>query len=130
MFKVTPMKRLYAAVPLTFEDSLLKILGKLGTQLKDVTGGDAAAGTGLIDIFGETIPTYYFQIIVGLYVVQITYILTILVNGIENGLDNLNEKYQLGNNLIKSTILYVFISALVIIIFNFVASQILVGTMG
>ena len=25
------MKRLYAAVPLTFEDGLLKILGKLGT---------------------------------------------------------------------------------------------------
>ena len=31
MFKATPMKRLYAAVPLTFEDGLLKILGKLGT---------------------------------------------------------------------------------------------------
>jgi V/A-type H+-transporting ATPase subunit I len=31
LFKATPMKRLYAAVPLTFEDNLLKILGKLGS---------------------------------------------------------------------------------------------------
>ena len=31
LFKTTPMKRLYAAVPITFEDNLLKALGELGT---------------------------------------------------------------------------------------------------
>jgi len=108
------------------------ILGKLGTQLKNVTsgGGGATASTGLMEIFGDSIPTYHFQIIVGLYVVQITYILTVLVNGIENGSDNVNEKYQLGNNLIRSTLLYCFISLVVIVIFNFVASQILTTSLG
>jgi V/A-type H+-transporting ATPase subunit I len=31
LFRTTPMKRLYAAVPITFEDNLLKALGELGT---------------------------------------------------------------------------------------------------
>jgi len=101
------------------------ILGRLGTQLQEITAG-TDQNAGLISIFGDAIPTYYFQIIVGLYIVQITFILTILVNGIENGSDKLNERYQLGNNLINSTLLYCFISLVVMLIFNTVASQILV----
>ncbi len=107
---------------------VIEILGKLSTQLSTVTTG--AATPGLIEIFGEGIPTYYFQIIVGLYVVQITYILTVLVNGIENGSDKLNERYLLGNNLIRSTTLYCFISLAVMLLFNIIASQILVSSFG
>ena len=81
-------------------------------------------------MFGDSIPTFYFQIIVGLYVVQITYILTVLVNGIENGSDKLNEKYTLGNNLIRSTILFCFVSLGVMLLFNIIAAQILTGTLG
>ncbi|MFC2016598.1 hypothetical protein ACFLUF_02665 [Chloroflexota bacterium] len=105
------------------------ILGKLGAQLQTITSGTGQE-TGLISIFGDGIPTYYFQIIVGLYVVQITYILTILINGIENGSDSLNEKYLLGTNLIRSTLLYCFISLSVILLFNIVASNILVSSFG
>ena len=106
------------------------ILSKLEAQLKDVTGSGTTGEVGLMGMFGDTIPTYYFQIIVGLYVIQITYILTILVNGIENGSDKLNERYLLGNNLINSTALYCIISLAVMLIFNIVASQILTGTLG
>jgi hypothetical protein len=108
------------------------ILGKLGDQLKDVTaGGDGStAGLGLIGIFGDGIPTFYFQVIVGIYVVQITYILTVLVNGIENGSDKLNEKYMVGKNLIRSTMLYFFISLGVMLLFNYIASQILTSSIG
>ncbi len=105
------------------------ILGKLGAQLQTITAGTGQQA-GLISIFGDGIPTYYFQIIVGLYVVQITYILTILINGIENGSDSLNEKYMLGKNLIRSTLLYCFISLSVILLFNIVASNILVSSFG
>jgi len=103
------------------------IIGKLGAQLQNITIG-AGDQAGLTSIFGDGIPTYYFQIIVGLYIVQITYILTILVNGIENGSDKLNERHELGNNLINSTLLYCFISLVVMLIFNIVASQILTTT--
>jgi len=103
------------------------ILGKLSAQLQTVTAG-VGQQAGLVSIFGDGIPTYYFQIVIGLYVVQITYILTILMNGIENGSDKLNERYQLGANLINSTLLFCFISLTVMIIFNVIAGQILVSS--
>ena len=114
-----------AGIVIGITSMVTAILGKLGTQLQDVTADSAAGGVGLVSLFGDGIPTYFFQIVVGLYVVQITYILTILVNGIENGSDKLNEKYQLGNNLIRSTILFCVISFIVMVLFNLIASRIL-----
>src|SRR3989338_3481335 len=120
-----------AGIVIGITSMVTTILGKLGTQLQDVTAGSSAAqGAGLIGIFGEGIPTYHFQIIVGLYVVQITYILTVLVNGIENGSDKLNEKYELGNNMIRSTVLYCIISLIVMLLFNIIAGQILTSSLG
>lgn len=93
-------------------------------------GEDVSMGAlGNMQIFGIGIPTYYFQIVVGLYVVEIIYILTILSNGIENGSDKLNENYQLGVNLINSTLLYCFIALFVMILFNSIASNILGSTL-
>jgi len=108
------------------------ILSKLGTQLQNVTEGAATAGqqVGLLGLFGDGIPTFYFQIIVGIYVVQITYILTILVNGIENGADKLNERYMLGVNMIRSTVLYCIISLIVIVLFNGITATILTSSLG
>ncbi|MDP6647788.1 MAG: hypothetical protein QGH34_00135 [Candidatus Woesearchaeota archaeon] len=105
------------------------VLGKLGAQLQTVTS-DIGQQAGLVGIFGDGIPTYHFQIIVGLYVVQITYILTILVNGIENGSDKLNERYELGANLIRSTLLYCFISLFVMVTFSIIGGQVLTTSFG
>jgi len=105
------------------------IIGKLGIQLGEISS-NISDQAGLIGLFGDGIPTFYFQIIVGLYVIQITYILTILVNGIENGSDKLNERAQIGTNLMRSTIIYCVISLAVILTFNIVASQILTTSFG
>ena len=90
-------------------------------------GGDDAGNIGIVGgiDFKIGIPTYYFQIIVGIYIVEIIFILTILANGIENGSDNLAENHSLGKNLIKSTLLYVIISFVVMVLFNFLSMQIL-----
>ena len=102
------------------------ILGKLNELLPRIASGEASAGAGgLIDLFGDSIPTYHFQIVVGIYVIQIVYILTVLVNGIENGADKLNEKYTLGKNLVNSTIIYTAIALIVMILFNLVAQSIM-----
>ena len=92
-------------------------------------GEGAAAPTGIIGLFGDGIPTYYFQLVVGIYVVQITFILTVIANGVENGSDKLNERYQLGNNLIRSTLIYIFISGAVMLMFNIIAGRILTATL-
>ena len=121
-----------AGVVIGITSMITAILGRLSNQLQQVTSSAGAEGgtpTGFIDMFGNGIPTYYFQIVVGIYVVQITYILTVIANGVENGSDKLNERYQLGNNLIRSTLLYVFISATVMIMFNLIAGRILTATL-
>lgn len=74
---------------------------------------------------GNAIPTFHFQIIVGLYVVQIVYCLTIMVNGIENGNDKLAEKYNLGTNMVRSTLSYVLITLVVMLIFSSVTNSII-----
>ena len=109
------------------------VLTKLSSQMSSIQSGGAdgiSAPMEIAEIFGMGIPTYYFQIVVGIYVVEIIYILTILANGIENGADKLNERYSLGVNLIKSTILYCFISGVVMLLFNSIASNILGSALG
>jgi len=121
-----------AGVVIGITSMITSILGKLSVQLKQVTssvGGDSGAPTGILGLFGDGIPTYYFQMVVGIYVVQITFILTVIANGVENGSDKLNERYQLGNNLIRSTILYIFISGAVMLIFNIISGKILTATL-
>jgi len=110
------------------------ILGKLSVQMKQLgTGTEGGAGGALATgFFGQGVPTYFFQIVVGIYVVQITYILTILTNGIENGSDKLNERSLLGSNLIRSTVLYCIVATAIMLIFNMIANKImavsLIGT--
>ncbi len=103
------------------------ILTRLNAQLGSLAGGAESSGgmSGILSIFGIGIPTYHFQIIVGIYVVQLAIILTILANGIENGPDKAGERYALGQNVISGTLLYCFIAGAVIILFNLFASQII-----
>jgi hypothetical protein len=104
------------------------ILGRLsGTIGKLSSEGGMGAG-GVMDMFGVGIPTYNFQIVVGVYVVQLGVILILLSNGIENGVDKLNAKYRLGTDLIRSVILYSAVSFIIILIFNIIANSIMGST--
>jgi hypothetical protein len=107
------------------------ILGRLSSQLgKMAAKGTAdAAQMNMASLFGDGIPTYFFQVVVGIYVVQIVYILTILANGVQNGADKLNERFEIGRNLIKSTLFYGLVSAAVMIIFNIIALQVMQTTL-
>ena len=109
---------------------LSQILGSLSERMDDLgdLDGGGLAGGNLIEMFGSGgIPTFFFQGIVGLYVVQITYIMTIIVNGIENGSDKVSESNMMANNLINSTLLYVAIAGICTIIFSVIASTIVSG---
>ncbi len=101
------------------------ILGNLSKSITNLGAEEAGTQIGtLANFFGDGVPTYYFQAVVGIYVFQIVYILTVLSNGIENGADKLEERYLLGQNLIRSVVLYCFIALFVMIIFNYIALQI------
>jgi len=123
-----------AGIVIGITSMITTILGNLKDQMAALgsntdTGSLGGAGIGgslsNLDFFGLGIPTFYFQVIVGLYVVQIIYIMTIIVNGIKNGADPLGERHLLGQNLITSTTLYCIISLVVMLIFNIVAGMVL-----
>lgn len=108
--------------------TILGSLTKLLAAQNDSLGGGSdmgAGGTEIFDLFQDGIPTYAFQVIVGLYVVQLIYILTLIVNGIQNGDDKMNLDYLLGQNFFSGTLLYCLISGTVIIMFNLLASVIM-----
>ncbi len=121
-----------AGIVVGITSMITTILSKLSKTVSNigVEGvGGVSAPMDMAEMFGMGIPTFYFQIVVGIYVVQIIYILTVLSNGIQNGSDKLNENYQLGINLINGTILYCFISLFVMVLFNNIASTIMDGAL-
>jgi len=104
------------------------ILGTLGEKLGQLASqSDGMAGAGILNMFGSGVPTYHFQIIVGLYVMQIVYLLTILINGIENGSDKLNERFLIGRNMIRTSITYSVVAFVIILLFNLIAGSIMSG---
>jgi hypothetical protein len=109
------------------------ILGKLGGMFPESgeAGSTAVAGaSSMANLFGDGVPAFYFQIVVGIYVVQVIYILTLVINGIENGSDKLSERYNMGVNLTKSIILYAIIATVVMLLFNMIAGSVLLTTVG
>ena len=118
-----------AGIVIGITSMISTILTKLNAQITETTAGSGAADAGTLgnigSIFGIGMPTYHFQIIVGIYIVQIVYILTALSSGIENGADKLGTRYSLGKNLTKSTLTYCMIAAVVMVLFNFFAQNIL-----
>jgi len=117
-----------AGIVVGITSMITQILGSLSLRLADLSSqaGDVQmSGTAMLGLFGTGIPTYFFQIVVGLYVVQITFILSVLINGIENGSDKLSERYLIGTNLLRTTITYVIITLIVTIMFNFISGSIL-----
>ncbi len=88
------------------------ILSKL-KSLSDLTSGDAEIpGVGsignIINLFdiSNIIPPYYVQIAIGIYLVEIIFILTGTLITVDSGEDKLQEKYELAKNLKRGILLY------------------------
>jgi len=122
-----------AGIVIGITSMITNIIGKLSGYMGTISAeGGAGAGAGLsgfAGLFGDGIPTYFFQIIVGIYIVEMIWILTVIENGIENGSDKLNERYLLGRNMIKSLLLYSAVALIIMIVFNSIAGQIMAETL-
>ena len=126
------MAPVIAGIVVGIASMVVTIIGKLGDLVQQQTAqGSAEFGNiGVItDLFNiqDVIPGYFFQIVVGIYVVEIVYILTVLGNGIEHGADKLNEEYALGKNLRRSIFLYIIVCLFVVLLFTALANSILSG---
>ena len=111
---------------------MVTIITRLSDLVSGLTTEEAGEFGGMLNFANlfkaaETIPSYYFQLVVGIYVVEIVVILTVLASSIEFGPDKLNEEYYLSRNLISSTLLYVIITFLVSLIFVALTNSIILG---
>ncbi len=116
-----------AAIVVGITSMIVYIITQLGEQLTKLTQNPDVGSVpfDFANTFGSPIPTYYFQIMVGIYVLEIIVILSVLINGIENGSDKLNEQNLIGKNLVRGTIIYCLICLMVIIFFNTLATVLL-----
>ena len=127
--QLTFLTPLIAGVVVGIGSMITTIIGNLGTELKTLAGGGESTGLNIAEIVGlfppdKIMPPYYFQIVVGVFVVEITVILSILSNSVENGLDEIQEQNNIGKNLYFSVPLYIAISFMVMAVFNLLVQMI------
>jgi len=112
---------------------ITSILNKL-TSFSAITQGGDASGIGLggaLSLFNLTkmIPPYFIQISIGIYLVEIVFILTAALVTVDAGKDSLREKYDLSKNLLKSIVLYLLTAFISIVALTLLASLSL-GSLG
>lgn len=124
--QITFLTPMIAGIVVAVGSMVVTIINKLSEQFSGLGGGveglGAVANIASILQVTDVIPSFYFQLVVGLYLVEITFILTVLSNGIEKGVDKITEEHDLGRNLMFSTVLYVLIAFVGILIFNILAA--------
>ncbi|MBI5804057.1 hypothetical protein HY450_02330, partial [Candidatus Pacearchaeota archaeon] len=103
------------------------ILNKLQVLQIELGGGDVA-GLGsfasIVSIFDVTqmISPYFIQISVGVYIIEIIFILTGALVTVDSGKDTLREKYELSRNLRRGAVLYLFTAFVSIVVLSLLAS--------
>jgi hypothetical protein len=108
------------------------ILSKLQIML-NAQGNLDVAGIGsiseILDLFNLTnmIPTYFLQIAIGIYIVEIIFILSSTLVTVDSGEDKLKTYYETGKNLRRGLLLYFVVSLIAILALALLAAVALGG---
>jgi hypothetical protein len=113
---------LLAGVVVGLSAMIISVIGKLEAQALatgelSTTGLGALSGMMKLFASSEMIPPYFLQIVIGIYIIEITFILTSALVTLDAGKDTLKEKYETSRNLKTSLMLYLataFISTLIL----------------
>ncbi len=107
------------------------ILSKLQVLFQQTGNFELAGGniSGILEIFDLTamIPPYFLQIAIGLYVIEIVFILTTTLVTVDAGEDKLREKNEIGKNLKRGILLYFIVALISILALSLLASVALGG---
>jgi len=131
---MTFLAPLLAGIVVGLSAMITAILNKLET-LKSLGEGQEAVGLGsfgnILQLFDVTtmIPPYFLQVAIGIYIVEIIFILTGALVTVDAGKDTLREKYELSRNLKRGLLLY-FITALISILALSLLSSVALGNLG
>lgn len=106
-------------------------------KIFDMQGGgiDVAGGISLgniLDVFDvkQIIPTYYLQAAIGIYLIEIAFILTKALVTIDSGEDKLKTTYDIGKNLSRGLILYIIVAFISVVALSILAGVTLGSIIG
>ena len=106
----------------------LKVLTDLGTA--DTTGlGNLANITRLFNV-ESMIPPYHMQIAIGIYIIEIIFILTSALVTIDSAEDKLKKTYEISRSLMKGGSLYLIMAFIAITTLSLLSSIALRGVLG
>ena len=125
---MTFLAPLLSGVVVGLSAMITAILSKL--RFAEMAGADIGIGNldDLLKMFNvvDMVPPYFLQIVIGIYLVQIIFILTRTLVTVDAGEDKLERIHQSGNNLQTGILLY-FITALLATVILFALSVIVLG---
>jgi len=109
---------------------IISILNKLNLAELSEAGGIGNIGS-IMSMFEITkmIPPYYLQIAIGIYLVQIIYILTGTLVAVDSGEDKLEKMNKSGINFTRGVLFY-FITAFVATVALFILTSVVLGNLG
>lgn len=128
---MTFLAPLLAGVVVGLGTMITIILNKLN-EIQSSFGSESSgllSITNIVDLFNvsQLIPPYFLQISVGVYIVEVIFILTAAIVTVDSGKDTLKEKNELSRNLKIGLILYSITALISIIGLTLVASLALSG---
>jgi len=129
---MTFLAPLLAGIVVGLSTMITIILNKL-QAMQATAGSETIAGLGniaditrLFDIT-QMIPPYYLQVTIGIYLIEIIFILTSALVTVDSGKDPLKEKSSLASNLRTGIFLYTIVSFISILLLTILAAIALSG---
>jgi len=127
-----------AGIVVGLSSMITSILNKLSVMMSaGQVGADTGIGMGFsvgsltkLFVLEQMVPPYWLQIVVGIYLVEIIYILTITLVTVESGSDKLREKSEIAKNMKSGMIMYLMAALVAIIALTVLAEIAIKSTVG
>jgi len=133
---MTFLAPLLAGIVVGLASMITGILGQLENMVEfgqgDLALGGAGTISGITQLFKLTnmIPPYFMQIAIGVYIIQIIFILTGTLVTIDSGEDKLKRTHEISKNLIRGSVLYLLTALISILALGLLAGVALGGAVG
>jgi len=130
--QVTFLTPMIAGIVVGVASMIISLVNKLGSEFAKLETGGTEALEGvsaLTDILNikDVIPGFHFQLVVGIYVLQLAFILTILAVDLELGIDKTTERFYTYKNLLISLGVYTVVTFIGVVVFNLLVASISLG---
>ena len=130
---MTFLAPLLAGIVVGLSSMITSILGQLKNMVELGGANTSVAGLGtvgnitsLFDIV-KMVPPYFMQIAIGIYIIQIIFILTSTLVVVDAGEDKLKRTYEISKNLIRGGVLYLITALISILALSLLAGVALGG---